>query len=139
MTNDRCKRAHVRITAPDNARGAQNQVMAEGNNRLRMNPRVYLNFQKDTLFFQNPRTPFVCSYRLLTVGGRLLGLSSDSDGLGEVLEDIDGGLPADAGVGDTDTSLEAGGTLSRDLLGTLVEVGLDHDTNDAILTGAKLL
>lgn len=75
----------------------------------------------------------------MAVGGRLLGLSSDSDGLGEVLEDVDGGLPADAGIGDTDTSLEAGGALSRDLLGTLVEVGLDHDTNNAILTGAKLL
>jgi hypothetical protein len=75
----------------------------------------------------------------LTVGGRLLGLSSDSDGLGEVLEDVDGCLPADAGVGDTDTSLEAGGTLGRHLLGTLVEVGLDHDTNNTLLAGAKLL
>jgi hypothetical protein len=94
---------------------------------------------KDTLFFKNPRTPFVCSSRLLTVGGRLLALSSDSDGLGEVLEDVDGCLPADAGIGDTDTSLEAGGTLGRDLLGTLVEVRLDHDTNNTLLAGAKLL
>lgn len=75
----------------------------------------------------------------MTIGGRLLGLSSDSDGLGEVLEDVDGCLPANAGIGNTDTSLEARGTLGRDLLGTLVEVRLDHDTNDTLLAGAKLL
>ena len=74
----------------------------------------------------------------MTVGGRLLGLSSGSDGLGEVFEDIDGCLPADASVGDTDTSLEARGALGRDLLSTLVKVRLDHDTNDALLAGAKL-
>jgi len=102
------------------------------------NPRVYLNSQK-IRFFQNPRTPFVCSYRLLTVGGRLLGLSSNSDGLGEIFEYVDSGLPADAGVGDTDTSLEAGGALGRDLLGTLVEVRLNHDTNNTLLAGAELL
>lgn len=75
----------------------------------------------------------------MTVGGRLLGLSSDSDGLGKVLEDIDGCLPADAGVGDTDTSLEARRTLGRNFLVAFVEVRLDHDTNDTVLAGAKLL
>ena len=89
---------------------------------------------KDTLL--KPMTP---SYaRLLALVGRLLGLSSHSDGLGEVLEDIDSCLPADAGVGNTDTSLQTGGTLGGNLLGALVEVRLDHDTNDAILASAKL-
>ena len=75
----------------------------------------------------------------MTVGGRLLGQSSDSDGLGKVLEDVDGCLPADAGVGDTDTSLKARGTLGGNLLVTFVEVRLDHDTDDTVLAGAKLL
>lgn len=75
----------------------------------------------------------------MTVGGRLLDLSSGSDALGKVLEDIDGCLPVDAGVGDTDTSLEARRTLGRNLLVAFVEVRLDHDTNDTVLAGAKLL
>lgn len=76
---------------------------------------------------------------LSTIGSRFLDLSSFSDGGGEVLEDVDGGVPADAGVCDADASLEARGALGWDLLCALVQVGFDHDADDAVFAGAELV
>lgn len=56
-----------------------------------------------------------------------------ADGAGQVLEDGDGGVPVDASVGDGDALLQAAGALRWDLLVALVNVGLDHDTNDGVL------
>lgn len=57
----------------------------------------------------------------------------------EVLEYINCALPVDAGIGDGDALLEAAGTLGRDLLVALVDVGLDHDADDAGLAVADLV
>lgn len=67
----------------------------------------------------------------------LAGLSGSSslDTGSESLEDPLGLFPSDALVSDGDTVLEfTRSTIDWGLLGTLVEVGLDHDTNDSILT-----
>jgi hypothetical protein len=65
--------------------------------------------------------------------------SSHAHRLGELLENLNGSLPVNAGVGDTDTLLEAGWTLLWNLLVALVDVGLDHDTNNGTLAGADLV
>ena len=69
----------------------------------------------------------------------LVDLASLTDSLSQVLESRNGRLPVDAGIGDGDALLEAGWTLGWDLLVTLVDVGLDHDTDDGLLAGAKLV
>jgi hypothetical protein len=49
----------------------------------------------------------------------------------KILKHGNSALPVDASIGDGDTLLEAAGTLRRDLLVALVDVGLDHDAADA--------
>lgn len=73
-----------------------------------------------------------------TVGLALVrpALSNSSS---EVLKGGDGGVPVDAGIGDGDALLKAAGALRRDLLVALVDVGLDHDTDDAGLAVADLV
>ena len=61
-------------------------------------------------------------------------MSADADSLGEILEDRHRVLPVDAGICDADTRLESGGALGRNFLVALVDVGLDHDTNNGLLT-----
>lgn len=76
------------------------------------------------------------------IGGRnTLGAhcTSRANGIGQLLQHLDRRLPADAGVGDADTLLETRGTLGRHLLSTLVDVGLDHDANNAGLAFAELV
>lgn len=68
------------------------------------------------------------------LGRAAVCLSADADSLGEVFEDRHRILPVDAGIGDTDTRLESGGTLGRNFLVALVDVGLDHDTNNGLFT-----
>lgn len=74
-----------------------------------------------------------------TIGFGRLDSPASPDGLSQVLKGIDGVLPADTGVGDTDTLLETGRTLRGHLLVTLVDVGLDHDTDNGVLTLTHLL
>jgi hypothetical protein len=57
----------------------------------------------------------------------------------KVLEHAHGGVPVNARIGDRDALLEAAGALRGDLLVALVDVGLDHDTNDAGLAVADLV
>ncbi|KAI9151568.1 hypothetical protein HJFPF1_08775 [Paramyrothecium foliicola] len=75
----------------------------------------------------------------LIIGTVAIDLTTGAHGGGEVLEHGDGVLPVDAGVGDADAALERRGALGGDLLVALVDVGLDHDTNDDLLTLAQLV
>jgi hypothetical protein len=72
------------------------------------------------------------------VGGGLV-LPTLGNGCSEVLEHSLGRLPVYAGVGDGDTLLQAAGSLWRYLLVALVDVGLDHDADDAGLATADLV
>ena len=76
---------------------------------------------------------------LLSIGLGLCDLSSLTNGSGEILENILGSVPVDASVGNADTSLQARGTLGGNLLVALVEVRLDHDTDNGVLTCAELV
>lgn len=57
----------------------------------------------------------------------------------KVLENSDGALPVDARIGDRDALLEPAGALGGDLLVALVDVGLDHDGDDAGFAIADLV
>jgi hypothetical protein len=60
------------------------------------------------------------SQRLVAVGLLALELSPGPDSISELLKNVHGGVPVNAGVGDGDTPLEASGALLRDLLCALV-------------------
>ena len=60
------------------------------------------------------------------------------DRIGQRTERRLGSLPVNASIGDTDTLLAALQT-SGGLLVTLADVGLDHHSNDAVLTLTKLV
>lgn len=62
-----------------------------------------------------------------------------SDSRRKVLKSVDGALPINASIGDGDTLLQAARALRRDLLVAFVDVGLNHDTNDAGLAVADLV
>lgn len=78
-----------------------------------------------------------CSFCCLR--GSAIYLSADANRLGEVLKDSHGILPVNAGIGDADTGLETGGSFGRNFLVALVDVGLDHDTNDGLFTFTELV
>jgi hypothetical protein len=82
-------------------------------------------------------TPKAMSKTLL-VGSRVK-LPSRPDSFGQIFESADGRLPVDTCVRDGDTLLESCWTLSRNLLVALIDVGLDHDTDDGLLAGAELI
>jgi hypothetical protein len=67
------------------------------------------------------------------------GSSTVTDGSSKVLEHGDGSVPVDAGIGDTDTLLQAGWAFSGDLLVAFVNVGLNHDTDNGLFTLAQLV
>jgi hypothetical protein len=92
-------------------------------------PHAIISHETRTYYFQ----------RLVAVGLLALELPPGPDGIGELLENVHGGVPVDAGVGDGDTPLEAGGALLRDLLCALVQVALDHNTDDTVLALADLV
>lgn len=72
--------------------------------------------------------------------GLLVDLSSRADRISQLLEHNDCGFPVDAGICDGDTLLERSQTTRRgNLLVALVNVGLDHDTNNASLSLADLV
>jgi hypothetical protein len=56
-----------------------------------------------------------------------------ADCRGKVLEDRHRGIPVDTGVGDADALLQAAWTLRRNFLVPFVDIGFDHDADDAIL------
>lgn len=74
-----------------------------------------------------------------SIGRGGLDGTTGPDGIGQVLQDIDGHFPANTGVGDTDTLLQTRRTLGGHLLTTLVDVGLDHDTDDGVFALAELI
>lgn len=65
--------------------------------------------------------------------------SPRANGLGQLLEDFDGGFPVDAGVGDADAFFELGWSLGGHLLVAFVDVGLDHDAYDGRLACSDLV
>ena len=69
----------------------------------------------------------------------LVNLTTRADGSSKVLQYSDGVLPVDAGISDGDTTLEGRRTLSGDLLVALADVGLDHDTDNCLLTLTELI
>lgn len=66
-------------------------------------------------------------------------LSSSTYGICELLEGLDGRIPVNAGIGDTDAFLKRAKALCRILLVAFIDVGLDHDTDDLVLALAKLV
>lgn len=75
----------------------------------------------------------------LVADGIIGQLSSLTDSLCELLKDLNGAIPVNASISDRDTLLEACWTLLWNLLITLVNVGLDHDTDNRALTSAELV
>lgn len=57
----------------------------------------------------------------------------------KILEDCDGAVPINAGIGDTDALRKCCRALGRDLLVTLADIGLDHDTDDGIFALSELI
>lgn len=62
-----------------------------------------------------------------------------TDTIGQIVQHVNRHLPVDAGIGDTDALEESGGTLGGHLLATLVDIRLDHDTDDSGLALAQLV
>jgi hypothetical protein len=58
---------------------------------------------------------------------------------GQILEHSDGAFPVNAGISDGNTLLESTGAFSGNLLIALVDIRLDHDSNDACLALAELV
>lgn len=78
-------------------------------------------------------------YAIRSIASCLLTISALTNGGGKIFKHINGGLPANASICDGDTFLEGGRTLGRHLLTTFIDVGLDHDCNNAVLTSAELI
>ena len=57
----------------------------------------------------------------------------------KVLKHANRGVPVNASIGDGHALLQAAGALRRHLLVALIDVGLDHDTDDAGLAVADLV
>lgn len=66
-------------------------------------------------------------------------MTTGADSVGEILKHGDGVLPANASISDADTALEGSRTLGGNLLVTFADVGLNHDTNDGLLTLTELV
>lgn len=74
------------------------------------------------------------------VGLLALDFSSGADCIGELFENFNGRLPVDAGVGDGDTLLERRKASSGwGLLVAFVDVGFDHDADDALFALTELV
>lgn len=74
-----------------------------------------------------------------TVAVRIVLLSAGSDRGCEILEDIHGRIPVNAGIGDADALLQTSRALRRHLLVAFVDVGLDHHTNNGFLSLFELV
>ena len=66
-------------------------------------------------------------------------LPPDPDRLSKLLQDRDRRIPIDTRVGNTDTLLQCGGAFGRDFLVSFVDVGFDHDADDAGFAFAELV
>ena len=66
-------------------------------------------------------------------------LSSFSDGRCKTLEDFYSAFPVDASVCDADTLLESDWSFGRYFLVALVDIRLNHNTNDRSLASTKLV
>ena len=89
------------------------------------------------VIYTSPK-PISCMNLVDTVGLALVRPALCNSG-SEVLEHVDCGFPVNARIGDGDALLKAAGTLRWDLLVALVDVGLDHDTDNASLAVANLV
>lgn len=70
---------------------------------------------------------------------RFPGSATSTNTISEILKHLDRHLPVDASISDTDTAEKSLGSLGGNLLVTLVDVGLDHDTDDSSLTLTELI
>lgn len=92
---------------------------------------------KQKVIYTSPK-PVHCTHLVHAVSLALVR-SALRNSSSEVLESSDGGLPVDASIGDGHALLQAAGALRWDLLVALVDVGLDHDTDDAGLAVSDLV
>ena len=74
-----------------------------------------------------------------TISLGLADSTTSTNTISQVLEDINSHLPVNASISDTDTLKQVRGSLGRNLLVTLVDVGLDHNTNDTSFALAQLV
>ena len=74
-----------------------------------------------------------------TASKATIDLAALADSLSKLLEGRDRRLPVDTGVSNRDTLLEGRRALGGNLLVTLVNVRLDHNTNDGLLALADLV
>lgn len=98
-----------------------------------------LKFPKSTAYIQTVSnwTQYPRMLLMRTIGLALLR-SPLSHSRCKILEDGDGTLPVNASIRDGDALLEATGALGRHLLVALIDIGLDHDTDNAGLAIANL-
>ena len=73
------------------------------------------------------------------VGLGLQERTTSTNTISEILENLDRHLPVDASIRDADTAEKSLSSLGGNLLVTLVDVGLDHDTDDTSLTLTQLI
>lgn len=73
------------------------------------------------------------------LAGRAIYLATSPNGGGEILQHGDSVVPVNARISDADAALQAGGSLLGNLLVALVDVGLDHDTNNRFLALTELV
>lgn len=66
-------------------------------------------------------------------------LTSLANCFGKILKHRHRGFPVDAGVGDADALLQAAGAFRRHFLVAFVDIGFDHDTDNAIFAIPDLL
>lgn len=90
-------------------------------------------------YIQELNTAVKCDECLVHTVSLALVRSALCNSSSKVLQHTNRGLPVNTSIGNRDTLLQAAGALRRDLLVTLVDVGLDHDTDDASLAGADLV
>lgn len=79
-------------------------------------------------------TPLVRAIRLARIQS-----TTRTNTVREIIQHLNGHLPVDASIGDTDTLEESGRSLGRHLLVTLVDIRLDHDTDDGGLALSQLI
>jgi len=67
------------------------------------------------------------------------GSTAELSGFIQLVQHLDGSLPINTGISDTNTVLESRGAIFGNVLPASVDVGFDHDTGDRAVTSNKLL